>query len=659
MFARRSPALAVVLCSALAVVTTTVSAAEPAPDAAVTLPSQDLRWAAFYPLGDVDLDGRADFVYVYSAWANGLDQVSGAVGLTQGGTQQAWATQGDGWHGWVSDLDGNGIHDVASVDPTTSGEATGAGALVGGALTGQFASAGPLRVQDGVALKEAGTLAYGYATEYTLAYAYPAVAYAIAEDYRQAGTSSSVMGAGQVFSQEYRSHAAYAYAGSLVATQVFAVDDDATFTTADANGAVMARLDISGPTVEPIVAHPGSFASQDGFGVAAVWWEDTPYAYAYPATSGSVIVSSHVAVSMGDGIAWEVERPPSLVQATTLLPVLDVDGDGADDVQYIEERLDLAAGTPSRVAQTFLYSGPTGDLLHEGPTTSSAVAYFPFGSRDHPAGGRLLRMEYDYDDYAWAILPRFDAEADWSVPASGSVPINALYEPYAPRQFTDLTGDGQVDLVLGEWSNDDLSMQAFDGRDGTLLWAADVADALWAMPLVAGSQTDLLVAQATGNPEAYDDDAPESATAGFTVLDGAMGAVAWKQVLRAPEATPVDSEGRFYLSARGLGDVDGDGQPDFGITLEERQTREDDGREARYYRSSPYLFGSVSRLPLAGGAPGNATAADGDLSPLLPPPVVPNGEGEAESGKDTPGAPLGFLLAALAAVAVASRRRLH
>ena len=625
---------------------------------AIDLPSEDLLWSGFLPLGDMDADGRDDVVYFYEAW-EGEETASGAIALSMAGTREAWRAQPENGLDWIPDLDGNGINELLAL--SSGGEGTAVSQGVGGAYVyrGEFAGDGPARVLDGMALQDVGSFPYRYRQAQTQAYVVPVAAFAVAADSQVEGIRAVVAGPRQVFVEDYRIHDAYAYAGAVVTgEQAFVRDADATYTIERLDGSLQARLDLSGPTIEPFNAVAGRFAGGEAYAVAALWWETTPYTYlSQGGTLPQLPLAAHVAVATGEGADWTFDRPlspdPSITLFAGLLALPDIDGDGADDLQYVEERLDVSAVIPVATVETVLLSGRTGDVLKAEAATDAAIIYYGFGEPARP--GRLLRMDLDLgsSEAAWSVLERYDSDATWTTAADSHLPVNALFSDLGSPVFTDVGGDGVHDLVLGRWSDDRIvALQALDGRDGSTLWEAATDDSTDVVPVSTDGRTDLVVLTATGDRDP--DGSPDDATAAFKVLDGATGAERWSQVLRSGDSRPVDSDAYFYLRATPLGDVDGDDRPDFSVSLQRRVSRDLGDYERSYWETTAYLFSSGQAIPLADSVAGPA----GEPLAGLPPAVVAEPTADV-AAKESPGVGALALVAGVvaAAVAVAGRRR--
>ncbi|MFF3452876.1 hypothetical protein ACFYXH_00860 [Streptomyces sp. NPDC002730] len=91
--------------------------------------------------------------------------------------------------------------------------------------------------------------------------------------------------------------------------------------------------------------------------------------------------------------------------------------------------------------------------------------------------------------------PLFDADTTRKIDACASEPAHC---PVWTPQYRDLTGDGEVDLIVGiETPDDSLALWVFKLNDGVVTWIMDAGSAVGSVEIANG---DLILREPTGTP---------------------------------------------------------------------------------------------------------------------------------------------------------------
>ncbi len=656
-----------------------------------------------YRLGDADGDGRGDLLVGASTYSGSKYTAYSGADLTT----QLWsaAADDDSYEFPGGDIDGDGVTDlVAFAYGPASGTGQWQGTPVGGAGVGTYGGEDRLHLFSGTKHNVIAehALPWNYASGY--AYLNHPGAYTGGGPGASTYTNLLPMGRDALLRIEstgldadvfHSNQAAYAFASTY--------QDDAIISFVDAAGAVRGKVNFIDPTATIMAGAP---ADLNGDGVTDVTLVNVHSIDAYAFTVGEfvevpLLIPEILAYNGADGSKlWGELRPSTYGYPVFVTPVGDVDGDGGQDIGYIEWKQN-----PTGTAYTYdllILSGKTGATI--GSMLGERTPWLPVAFGDVTGDGAAEMMLVDIESETEIQVVNADLTPVWSASIAG-YPLNIEIDPYTgyfATGATDWTGDGKPDLVMETFAFLDFDsmedgsfsssvVEVRNGTDGSIVWSTAGAEAqwYWAISELSGTGAgDLLVVTGDGMQN--------NGTVTFDVLRGEDGSLLWHQVLRDPVLAPLKlPDASVWVRAKSVGDLDGDGREEVAVMVEE-STSGFFGVMAEMVPSTPsrssqpppvtieispggtyetfqtwYVFSSSAGLTLASlethrtgmgvsggiGAMRAVSDAAGEESPLPAGDFYADTDDAGPRDQDSPSPALGFLLLGLAAMVVATRRR--
>lgn len=659
----------------------------PTPTLAQDEAARNDTYLEFVALGDADGDGRGDILQVEETYTDDGSSMRLVAHPGSDPTRDLWTLSSDEDRFVpMPDLDGDGVADVARITSAGTGDSVGAPVpAVGSVYRSSFDFTGDYEFLSGVDLHAMGTVSVGQHLESTDAFLYaPFVGgvWAWRQNYVFSSLGLRDVGTVTLAQDSWNWTAAWPLlpvGGPGVEQQ----DDDISVAGyAVPDGHQLYARTFAHPARTSASTYPAR-ADLDGDGVTDAAVADL-LDLATPAQSAGLGVHLYKPTYMAFGAKgdlWSVERDP-ILDLYGPIPVGDLDGDGAIDLEVLEVTLDAMT--------TLLLSGRSGTILGQHGDANIVSMVVALGDADLDGDDEGLYVAYGDGDTAQLGSSGADLAPTWTTTiAEGDQVIG----PGLARDegSINFTGDAGVDVVLlrglkGDIDSDierdneakawtasmaidpyHFTWEVLEGSSGKVAWSAeqgDVYNAVDCGDIDGRGGADLCLALIQGESQDLINGRLAGARLSLKVLAGEDGATLLDQELRGPASTPLGDVGRLSVEISPMGDLSGDGADDLAVAIGTVPTHGNGTRIPAPATSWYFLSLDAGQRDLA------ASNAAGDVGPIV---IAPPGEtasalpepdaaatlaaGVKGKDKGAPAPAMTLLAAALAAAALVRRRR--